>query len=134
MAFKILRNIRPLFNGVLTTATTYKGDVTTNGGLILDATKMEGTMNPYQRVFAVGKMVTDLKPGDIVFINFKRYAKVRHIPGAIEDNVQSDNMSMYYEIPMVEVGGQQYLRIQNSDIEFAVSPEDCEIDEGGLLQ
>lgn len=134
MAFKILRNVRPLFNGVMTTAVTYKGNVTTSGGLIYDTTKMEGTMNPYQRVVFVGKMVTDVKPGDIVYINFKRYAKVRHVPGAIEDNVQSDNMSMYYEIPMLEVGGQQYLRIQNNDIEFAVAPEDCEIDEGGLLQ
>ena len=127
-----IKKVRPLFTGVVTTARKYVGETTTAGGLIVDTTKMEGTLNNYQIVTAVGTMVKDLKEGDIVKINYKRYAKAKHIPGAIEDNIQSDNMSVVYEIPMINIAGEEYLFIQNNDIEYVV--EDYALDEGGLLQ
>ena len=129
--FKI-KKVRPLFTGIVTTATTIKGEVTTAGGLIIDTTKMEGRMNNFQRVVAVGSMVKDIKEGDIVNINFKRYQMVKHVPGAIEDNIQADNMHYNYSIPMVIIDGVEYLFLQANDIEFIV--EDYEVDEGGLLQ
>ena len=76
---------------------------------------------------------TGLKKGDIVNINFKRYAKVNHVPGAIENNVQSDNMNISYEIPMIDIDGVEYLFLQSNDIEFIVTDYDG-IEEGGLLQ
>ena len=127
-----IKKVRPLFTGVVTTARKHVGETTTAGGLIVDTTKMEGTLNNYQIVTAVGTMVKDLKEGDIVKINYKRYAKAKHLPGAIEDNIQSDNMSVVYEIPMINIAGEEYLFIQNNDIEYVV--EDYEVDEGGLLQ
>lgn len=127
-----IKKVRPLFTGVVTTARKYVGETTTAGGLIVDTTKMEGTLNNYQIVTAVGTMVKDLKEGDIVKINYKRYAKAKHLPGAIEDNIQSDNMSVVYEIPMININGEEHLFIQNNDIEYVV--EDYEVDEGGLLQ
>jgi len=133
MAFTI-KKIKPMFTGVVTTARRYVSDQrTTKGGLLLDTTKMVGTINPYQFVVSVGSMVKDLKEGDVVKINFKRYAKAKHIPGVIEDNVQSDNMSVTYEIPMVTIDGVDYLFIQNNDIEFIVEEYDG-VDEGGLLE
>ena len=129
--FKI-KKIKPLFTGVITTSKRYVGNMTTKGGIILDATKMEGDLNPFQTVVAVGSMVKDVNEGDIVKINFKRYAVAQHRPGAIENNVQSDQLSIRYEIPMVEMDGVQYLSLQNADIEFVVT--DYEVDEGGLLQ
>jgi len=129
--FKI-KKIKPLFTGVITTSKRYVGNMTTKGGIILDATKMEGGLNPFQTVVAVGSMVKDVNEGDIVKINFKRYAVAQHRPGAIENNVQSDQLSIRYEIPMVEMDGVQYLSLQNADIEFVVT--DYEVDEGGLLQ
>lgn len=131
--FKI-KEVKPLFTGVVTTATTYKGEVTTGGGLLLDTTRMAGSLNPFQYVKAVGDTVRGLKEGDIVKINFKRYAKAKHVPGAIDEaeNKQFDNMSIYYEIPKITINDVDYLLIQNSDIEYIVS--DYEIDEGGLLQ
>ena len=134
MSFKI-KKIRPLFTGVITTAKKYVGDQHADvGGLIVDTRKMDGSLNPYQTVVSVGTMVKDLKEGDIVKINFKRYAIVKHTPGAIDaaENKQFDNMSWDYEIPIVEIDGVQYLFIQNNDIEYVV--EDYEVDEGGLLQ
>lgn len=130
MAFKI-KKVRPLFTGVVTTAQKYVGEVTTDAGIIL-ANKMEGQLNIFQSVVAVGSTVTGLKPGDVVCVNYKRYLKAKHIPGIIEDNVQSDNLEATYEIPSIEINGQQFLLIQNNDIEFVV--EEYEVDEGGLFQ
>lgn len=130
MAFKI-KKVRPLFTGVVTTAQKYVGDITTESGLVL-TNKLEGQLNNYQTVIAVGKMCTDLKPGDVVCINFKRYLKVKHLPGVIEDNVESDNMKGIYEIPSINIDGHDFLFIQNNDIEFVV--DEYEVDEGGLFQ
>lgn len=132
MAFEI-KKVRPMFTSVITTATRYKGDqLTESGGLLIDTRKMDGTMNPIQRVIAVGNHVQGVNVGDVVKINFMRYTKSRHVPGKIEDNVQSDNMSAFVEIPFIEINGQQCLHIQNNDIEYVI--EDYDVDEGGLFQ
>ena len=121
-----------MFTGIVTTAKKYVGGIPTSGGLLIDATKMEGMLNSFQTVIAVGKMVTDVKPGDIVHLNLKRYLMAKHLPGKIEDNVQADNMQARYEIPMVTLDDQECLLIQNTDIDYVV--EDPQVDEGGLLQ
>lgn len=132
MAFNI-KKVRPLFTGVITTATKIVGEMTTAAGLI-DVTKREGTLNNFQTVVSVGKMVTDVKPGDIVCLNFKRYKAVKHLPGTIgEDNIQTDTMLADYEIPQIILDGVPHLFIQNNDIEFVVEEFDG-VDEGGLLQ
>lgn len=134
MSFTI-KKVRPLFTGVITTARRYVSDqTTTKGGLLVDTTKMVGTMNPLQWVVSVGSTVHDLKEGDIVKINFKRYIKAKHVPGIIgDDNVQSDNLSATFEIPSITIDGVDYLFIQNNDIEYVVTEYDG-IDEGGLLE
>ena len=134
MSFKILE-IRPLFTGVVTTAKKYVGDQHADvNGLILDTRKMDGSLNPYQTVVAVGTTVRDVKAGDVVRVNFNRYAKTKHTPGAIDEaeNKQFDNMSMTYEIPTVFINDQECLYLQVNDLEYVV--EKFEVDEGGLLQ
>lgn len=134
MAFNI-KKVKPLFTGIVTTAKKYVGSVTTSGGLLLDTTRMDGTLNPYQWVISVGDMCKDIHEGDIVKINFKRYAKAKHLPGAIDaaQNLQSDNMSVTYEIPMININGEECLFLQSNDVEYIVVDYDG-IDEGGLLQ
>ena len=124
-----------MFTGVVTTAKRYVGEIKTGGGLILDTTRMAGSLNPYQHVLSVGEMCKDLHEGDIVKINFKRYAKAQHTPGAIDEaqNKQFDNMSITYEIPMINIDDQECLFLQNNDIEYVVEEYEG-IDEGGLLQ
>ena len=131
--FKI-KKVRPLFTGIITTSKKYVGEVKTANGLLFDPTKLGGSLNPYQTVLSVGAMVKDVQPGDIVKINFKRYAKAKHTPGAIDEaeNKQFDNMSITYEIPMIVIEDQECLFLQVNDIEYVV--EDYEVDEGGLLQ
>ena len=134
MAFTI-RKVRPLFTGVITTAKRYVGmQSAKKGSLILDTRKMDGSMNPYQTVYSVGGTVRDIKEGDVVKINFARYAKAKHTPGAIDEaeNVQSDNLGWTYEIPVIIINDIEYLFIQDRDIEYVV--EDYDVDEGGLLQ
>lgn len=132
MAFRI-KKIKPLFTMVVTTAVRYKGDESAEmAGLIVDTTKMNGSMNTIQTVVAVGSTVQGIKEGDVVKINFSRYTKARHIPGKMEDNIQHDNLSAYVELPYVEIDGKQYLKLQNNDIEFVI--EEYDVDEGGLFQ
>ena len=134
MAFKI-KKIKPLFTGVITTAKKYVGmQAADKNGLIIDTRKMDGSLNYYQTVVAVGTSVRDIKEGDVVKINFSRYAMPKHTPGAIDEatNTQFDNMSMTYEIPTIEMDDIVYLNIQDRDIEYIIT--DYEVDEGGLLQ
>ena len=118
--FKI-RKVKPLFTGVITTAKKYVDDVKSGSGLI-DVTRMSGSLNPYQTVISVVK------------INFKRYAKAKHTPGAIDEaqNKQFDNMTITYEIPIINIDGTDCLFLQNNDIEYIVTEYD--VDEGGLFQ
>ena len=44
-----IKGVKPMFNGIVTTARRYVGDTTTRGGLLLDTKKMEGTMNPFRQ-------------------------------------------------------------------------------------
>lgn len=134
MAFKI-KKVKPLFTGVITTAKKFVGDQNTKkGSLLLDTRKLDGSLNFYQTVVAVGTSVRDVKEGDVVKINFMRYAKAKHTPGAIDEaaNKQFDNLGWDYEIPIIIIEDTEYLFLQDRDIEYIV--EDYEVDEGGLLQ
>lgn len=127
-----IKKVKPLFTGVITTARTYVGDVKNAAGIIVN---MDGQLNPYQYVVAVGDTVHSVKEGDIVKLNFNRYVKSKHTPGDIdqENKIQKDDMSLSYELPIINVDDQTYLFMQNNDIEYIVTEFDG-IDEGGLLQ
>ena len=134
MSFKI-KKVRPLFTGVITTARTYVGDQYADvNGIIVDTRKLDGSLNPYQTVIAIGTTVRDIKEGDVVKINTKRYEIVKHVPGAPdeEQHKQTTSMAKDVEIPMIVINDQQYLFLQNNDIEYVV--EEYEVDEGGLFQ
>jgi len=122
-----------MFTAVITTARTYVGDVKTQGGLF-DPTKMEGDLNIFQTVVAVGTTVSGVKEGDIIKVNYKRYAKTQHVPGAKDEsqNKVMDKMSIVYEIPMIDIDGQECLLLQNNDIEYVIT--EYEADESGLIQ
>lgn len=134
MAFTI-KKVKPLFTGVITTARKYVGEqAAKKGGLIIDTRKLDGSLNPYQFVYSVGTTVRDINEGDVVKINFSRYARAKHTPGAIDEaeNKQFDNLSIDYEIPVIIINDIEYLFIQDRDIEYIVT--DYDVDDGGLLQ
>jgi len=130
MAFNV-KKVKPLFNGVITTAKKYAYDEADSGIVLMN--KMEGQINPFQWVVAKGRMCAEIEEGDIVKLNFNRYLKVKHTPGVIEDSIQKDSVQGYYEFPTVEIDGEQYLFMQYNDIEYVVTDYDG-IEGGGLLQ
>ena len=131
----VIKKVRPLFTGVIVTAKKYVGEqAAKKGGLIIDTRKMDGRLNPYQTVVSIGSTVRDVKEGDVVKINFSRYALAQHRPGKVDaaENVQDDDVNWVYEIPKITIEDVDYLFIQDRDIEYVV--EEYEVDEGGLLQ
>lgn len=136
MSFKI-KKIKPMFDGVVTTAKRYVGDqfAEHSSGLIIDTTRRDGQLNVYQTVIAAGEIAErqGIKEGAIVLLNFDRYLEVKHVDGRItSDNVQTDKLSASYAIPMVNLDGQDCLFVHGNDVVYVV--EDYEVDEGGLLQ
>ena len=92
----IIKKIKPMFNGVITTINKYKSDVKLTGTSLIDSTKA-GSVKEYQTVVSVGPMVRDIKVGDIVYINPSRYAVKKHKEGSLKDGVITDNPTIGYE-------------------------------------
>lgn len=120
--FKI-KEIKPMFNQVVTTKDMYK-EVLTNSGLI-NAAKTNH-LKEYQTVIAIGPQVKDIKVGDVVFINPKRYMKMIHKDGIkdLDKNVIKDDMHISLDIPSVELydrpdgSCREVLLIYDSDVIF----------------
>lgn len=128
--FKI-KKIKPLFNQVVTTMDMYDDNLKV--GSLIDTTRAN-TIKEYQTILAVGPMVKakgDLKVGDVVFINPKRFTTMEHKHGlANEDNVQKDNMHINFNIPHYPVydredgGCREVLLISDNDIFFSAEGEE----------
>lgn len=114
-----VKKIKPLFNRVVTTAVTYKEDKVTNDGIV-DSSKEEGSIMEYQTVVSVGKMVTCVKPGDLVLINPTRYAVMKHKEGSLKDGVVTDNPVLGYNLPIIELDGKPHLFIYDTDIDYII--------------
>ena len=111
-----LKKIKPMFNAILTTMDTYEDDVTCNSIIV----KTKGTIKEYQKVIAVGDTVRSVKVGDLVCINPKRYAIVKHQEGSLQDGVVSDNPVVKYNFDIIEMNNTPYLLLQDNDISYII--------------
>ena len=111
-----LKKIKPMFNAILTTMNTYEDDVTCNSIIV----KTKGTIKEYQKVVAVGDTVRSVKEGDLVCINPKRYAIVKHQEGSLQDGVVSDNPVVKYNFDIIEMNNTPYLLLQDNDISYII--------------
>lgn len=117
-----IKRLKPLFNQMVVTRNMYSSNVKT--GVLIDASKI-GTMKEYQTVIEVGPNVRDIKPGDIVYLNPTRYAKIDHRSGRKEGSIIKDDMHMTLDIPtftvydMPDGSSRQVLLIGDNDV-FAV--------------
>lgn len=114
----ILKKIKPLFNGIITTMNVYEEDQYV--GSMIDTSRTKGTMKEYQTVLAVGDAVKSVKEGDIVCINPKRYAVMKHQEGSLRDGVITDNPVIGYKFNIIQIDGKDCLRIFDSDIDFII--------------
>ncbi len=123
-----IKKITPTFHSIYVTSNEYSYE--DRGGVIIGVGEMLTGFDRLQKVVAVGPDVKGIKVGDLVCIDYNRYRvkkfdDVHSIKGEIQDN-----KTVCYEIPSEEVGGEQLLRIYDSDIMFVV--DECEeVDESG---
>ena len=111
-----INKIKPMFTAILTTMDTYEDDVICNSIIV----KTKGTIKEYQKVVAVGDTVRSVKVGDLVCINPKRYAVVKHQEGSLQDGVISDNPVVRYNFDIIEMNDTPYLLLQDSDISYII--------------
>ena len=118
-----INKIKPVFNKIVTTCDVYQMGKST-GGIII---KTDGTIKEYQRVEAVGSTVRDIKVGDIVMINPKRYLVARHNdkPDSVK-NVNGDEVTFSVDFPILEYGGKKHLLIYDQDIDYIIDGEEVE--------
>lgn len=113
-----IKKIKPMFTHLITTMEKYDEDVVV--GSLIDTTKQKGSVKEFQRVIAVGSCVRDIKVGDLVLINPKNYRILKHEQGSMKDGVITDNPTVGYNIPTVEINGSQYMYLEDRDIEYIV--------------
>ena len=114
-----------MFNGIVTTLNRYGNDQKIKGTDLIDSTKV-GAVKEYQTVVSVGPMVRGINVGDVVFINPKRYAVMKHKPGTLQDGVIKDNPVVGYNFDIIEIDGVEHLYIQDGDVKFVAEIEEFE--------
>jgi hypothetical protein len=125
MDIKTVKKVRLLANYILLTFEKYTKDDQ-------DKEMKEGkiishgidTLKEFQRVVAVGPVVRGISENDIVKVNPKRYAVMKHQEGSLKDNVITDNPVLTYNFPVVEINGVPYMKLTDSDIDYVVEEYD----------
>lgn len=120
-----IKKIKPLFNMVITTCNKYDKEQKIIGTDLIDTTKAD-TVKEYQTVVAVGPNVRGVEPGDVVYINPKRYAVMKHKEGSLKDGIITDNSVLGYNFELVEVDGEQCLVLFDNDLKFVAEIEEFE--------
>lgn len=126
----IIKSIKPMFNGLVTTLNKYPEDLRTEGSNLIDTTKA-GSVKEYQTVIAVGPMVKGIKVGDTVFINPKRYMQTKHEEGSLKGGIIEDNMTIKYKFEIVNIKGVPHLYLLDNDITYIAEVE--EVDSGIII-
>lgn len=125
-----IKKIKPLFTSIVTTMEHYGVDEFK--GALIDPTKRQGMLKELQKVIAVGSAVRDIEVGDLVKINPARYAVRKYEENSVKKDLM-ENKIVGYNIPQIEIDGQTYLMLQNSDIEFVVTEYEEETPYSGLI-
>ena len=119
-----LKKIKPVGCQVLVTKNLYGWDDFDEGGILIH---QRGDLKRHQTVIAVGDDVSFTKPGDIVDINFYKYAVFKEDPSSIK--AANDNPIVglrLKEVEMVDTEGEPItcILIDQRDINYII--EDME--------
>ena len=93
-----VRKIKPIGSQVLVSKTLYGWDDENAAGLIVCK---KGDLKSYQKVIAVGDDVKFVKPGDMVEINFYKYAVFKEDPNSVK--AMNDNPIIGLRLDEVEL-------------------------------
>lgn len=114
-----VKSIQPMFTALVTTM--YKqGDVVSKGGII-DPTKSKTSIKEFQRVVAIGPNVRDIKVGDLVAIDPKRFEVKQFKENSLKEDVQGYNQVTSYRFDLVELNEEDHLLLQDRDIKYVVT-------------
>lgn len=119
-----IRAIKPIGCQVLVTENLYGWDDVNAAGIIVNK---KGDLMSFQEVLAVGDDVKFVKPGDIVEINFFKYAVFKEDPNSVK--AMSDNPIVGFrldEVEMVDADGDPVTRmlIDQRDIKYILTDFD----------
>lgn len=115
-----VKRIKPLFTGIVTTMNTYEEEQYIQGTNLVDTTRAKGGLKEYQEVISVGRNVMDVKVGDLVCINPKRYMVPQHNEKSLKNGIIGDEIKMKYNFNVVTIDGKDCLLIQEGDIDFVI--------------
>lgn len=116
----VVKKLKPLFTNIVTTMNKYVEAQYIPGTQIIDTSTVSGGIKEYQKVVAVGTCVRDINVGDIVVIDPTRYGIRQHQAGSLKDGVITDNPITTFNFNVVEMNGEQYLLLQDRDIQYVV--------------
>lgn len=114
-----VKNIKPLFTKLITTANRYEKTEKLSDNLI-DVNKLEGRYKEYQKVISVGSAVRDIKEGDLVVVNPARYMKKKYDENSLRNDFV-ENPVVEVIMPVVEMDGEDYFMLEQNDIEYVIS-------------
>lgn len=96
-----LRRIKPIGSQILVTESLYGWDDVNEFGIIVHK---KGDIKTYQEVLAVGKDVSFVKPGDVVEINYYRFAEFEKDPNSVK-SLEGANTAVNLRLNEVEMEG-----------------------------
>lgn len=122
-----IKKIKPMFTSIVTTGKKYEEDMYDAHGLI---ECKKGDLKTYQTVVAVGPLVRDIKPGDMVMINVLNYAVKKYDPNSVKEDMGM-NQTLGYKFNWVQVDDedgvpQDCLFLSDRDILFAFEGEEVQ--------
>lgn len=117
-----IKKIKPLYTKIVTTMDMYIEDQKSAEGII-DVTKLKKGVKEYQRVVAVGTSVRNVKEGDLVCINPDRYAVRKFQENSIKNDLLENNV-VRYNFNVVKLGNQDFLLLDEADVEFIIEDYD----------
>jgi len=127
MKIKEIKEIKPTFNGVITTADRNEKSSIIHG--VQQLKELEGQLQTVQRVVSIGNTVRNCEVGDVVIVSFDMYAQLKHLPGSLAETTIKDNPVVSYQIPTITIDGKEYLRLVDTDIKEII--ESCTYIENG---
>ena len=113
-----IKKIRPMFNALVTTFDVF--EEVDSSSTIIGADEAAGQPKPYQTVVAVGNAVQGINVGDIVAIDFTKYARTKHKDGSLKDGIIQDNPVVSYAFNTIELDGKEHLFLHTNDILFVI--------------
>lgn len=127
-----IKKVRPMFNQVICTMEKYS-DEEIKTGSIIDVHKVNNPIKEYQTVVCVGPMVRNIKEGDLVMINPKRYSRMKHQEGSLKDGIVTDNPVISYNFNVIKLNNIDYLLLTDQDIDFVIEEYEEEKPQSDLI-